>query len=87
MQTQTVQTQTINISETANQLLQELADLEKISTEAVLERALENYRRELFWKQTNEAFAALKADPEAWAEEIAERNLWEQTIADGVEQE
>ena len=87
MQTQTVQTQTITISEATHQLLQELADLEKTSAEVVIDRALENYRRELFWKQTNEAFAALKADPEAWADEIAERELWERTIADGVEQE
>ena len=87
MQTHTVQPQTVNISESANQLLQELAELEKISAEAVIERALENYRRELFWKQTNEAFAALKADPEAGAEELAEREWWEQTIADGVEKE
>lgn len=85
MQPQTAQT--ITISEAAQQLLQELADLEKTSAEVVLDRALENYRRELFWKQTNEAYGALKADPEAWAEELAERELWEQTIADGVEKE
>ena len=78
MQTQTAQT--ITISEAAHQLLRELADLEKTSTEEVLDRALENYRRELFWKQTNEAFAALKADPEAWAEELAERALWDNAL-------
>lgn len=46
-----------------------------------------SFWRELFWKATNEGFAALKADPEAWAEEVAERELWEQTIGDGVEAE
>ena len=40
---------------------------------------------ELFWQQTNEAYAALKADPTAWAEELVERLLWEQTLADGNE--
>ena len=87
MQTQTVQTQIIAISETTHQLLQELAELENTSAQVVLDRALENYQRELFWRRTNDAFAVLKADPEAWAEEISERELWEQTIADGVEQE
>lgn len=82
-----MQTQTMTINETTHQLLVRLADLEKTSAEAVLHRALETYQRELFWKQTNAAYAALKADPEAWADEIAERALWEQTLADGVEPE
>lgn len=29
--------------------------------------------------------AALKADPEAWAEELAERKLWEATLMDGLD--
>lgn len=82
-----MQTQTMTINENTHQLLLRLAELEKTSADVVLDRALETYQRELFWKQTNEAYAALKADPEAWAEENAERALWEQTLADGVEPE
>lgn len=82
-----MQTQTLTINETTHQLLLRLADLEKTSADVVLDRALEIYQRELFWKQTNEAYAALKADPAAWAEELAERALWEKTLADGVEAE
>ncbi len=82
-----MQTQTMTINETTHQLLLRLADLEKTSADVVLDRALEIYQRELFWKQTNEAYAALKADPAAWAEELAERALWEKTLADGVEAE
>ena len=82
-----MQTQTVTISESARQLLCRLADMEQTSAEAVLDRALDNYQRELFWQQLNAAYAALRADPEAWAEELAERELWEQTIADGIELE
>lgn len=75
-----MQTQTLTINETTHQLLLRLADLEKTSAEVVLDRAL-------FWKQTNEAYATLNANPDAWSEELAERDLWECTIADGVESE
>lgn len=78
-----MQTQTVIISESAHQLLQQLADLEKTSTEVVLDRALEVYRREIFLKQANAAFADLKSDEEAWREELEERDLWDNTIADG----
>lgn len=35
--------------------------------------------------ETNRAYAALRADPEAWKEERRERALWEGTLADGLE--
>lgn len=35
--------------------------------------------------ETNAAYAALKADPAAWHEELAERELWEATLADTAE--
>ena len=74
-----MQTQTVIISESAHQLLQHLADLEKTSTEVVLDRALEVYRREVFLRQANVAFADLKSDEEAWREELEERELWDNT--------
>jgi hypothetical protein len=80
-----MQTQTVIISESAHQLLQQLADLEKTSTEVVLDRALEVYRREVFLRQANVAFANLKSDEEAWREELEERELWDNTVADGAE--
>ena len=32
-------------------------------------------------------FAALRADPKAWAEELAEREAWDATNSDGLEDE
>jgi hypothetical protein len=81
-----MQTQTVIISESAHQLLQWLADLEKTSTEVVLDRALEVYRREVFLRQVNLAFADLKSDEEAWKEELEERELWDNTVADGAKE-
>ena len=47
----------------------------------------EHDRRERFLDAANAAFARLKADPKAWAEELAERKIWEGTLADGLEDE
>jgi len=52
---------------------------------AVLERAIERYRRQKFLEETNASFAALKANRKRWKEETAERALWDRTNADGLE--
>ena len=51
----------------------------------VLARALDLYQRHRFWQDVNEAYARLRADPKAWAEELAERALWDTALADGLE--
>jgi hypothetical protein len=33
----------------------------------------------------NHAYARLRANPEAWAEELKERKAWEGTLADGLQ--
>jgi hypothetical protein len=39
---------------------------------------------EEFWDAFEAAYAALRADPDAWAEELAERALWDTTLMDGL---
>jgi hypothetical protein len=53
--------------------------------ERILERAVESYRREQFYAEFDAAYARLQADPVAWEEELAERALWEVTLADGLD--
>ena len=54
--------------------------------QTVLDRAVEVYRRQSFLDALNEDFTALRAKPDEWEEEMEERKLWEQTLADGLEQ-
>jgi hypothetical protein len=35
----------------------------------------------------NAAYAALRNDPAAWPDELRERALWDETLADGLEDE
>jgi predicted transcriptional regulator len=79
-------TTTIRVSLRARDLLQELAQTSGSSMQAVLEQALEQYRRQQLLEATNAAYAALRAAPEAWANLEQERLAWEQTRADGLEE-
>jgi negative regulator of replication initiation len=77
--------QNVRISESAYQILRQLAELEQTTMQAALDRVLEEHRRKVFLKQANAAFAALKADAKAWKEEQVERELWDKTLVDGAE--
>jgi hypothetical protein len=54
--------------------------------QAVLEQALEQYRRNQILEATNAAFTALQADSNLWAELERERVEWDQTLEDGLEE-
>lgn len=75
---------TVRITEGTRTLLKELAARERISMQAVLERALEEYRRRSFLESVNAAYAALEVDPAARAEIEAEREIWDHTLEDGL---
>ena len=57
------------------------------SMAGVLDKAIEAYWRRQFLEEVNAAFAALRADPDAWREELAERAEWDATLMDGIEAE
>jgi hypothetical protein len=76
---------TVRISEASHQLLKELAEQTGQTTMDVLDKALDAYRRKLFFEQMNAGYAELRADPEAWAEHLAERNQWDATLMDGLD--
>jgi hypothetical protein len=78
-------TPTVSISETAHRILRELSEQTGLSPAEVLDRALDAYRRRVFFEQLNAGYAALRADPEAWAELEAERKLWDATLMDGLD--
>jgi hypothetical protein len=67
--------------------LKELAEKTGQTMMAVLDRALEAYRRKLFFEQMDAGYAALQADPQAWAAYLADRKQWDNTLADGLDTE
>jgi hypothetical protein len=66
-------------------MLEELARWSGETPAAALERAVKERYDRAFWEAVNTGYAALQADGAAWAEEQAERKLWESTLADGLD--
>ncbi len=75
---------TVRLAERTRDALRQLAAQTGQPMSVVLERAVEAYRRQCVFDQANAAHAALRSDPEAWAEELAERQEWEVTLGDDL---
>jgi len=78
-------TPTVRISEASHQILKEVAEQTGKTMTDVLDNAITTYRRKVFLEQMNTGYAELRADPQAWAEHLAERKLWDATLMDGLD--
>ena len=79
------QTSTVTIANTFYKILAELSASSGKSIQAVLEQAIEQYRRQQFLAAANQAYLALRDRPEAWQEELEEREAWDIILEDGLE--
>jgi predicted transcriptional regulator len=80
-----MQSSTVTISSTSHHILQELAARTGESMETILEKAIEQYRRQIFLLQANQAYIALRNNPQEWEAELEERKAWDITLGDGLE--
>jgi hypothetical protein len=55
------------------------------SMQSVVDQAVENLRRKKILEDANSAFLALKRNKQDWNEELEEREIWEKTLADGLD--
>ena len=75
----------MRLSEAVHSLLRQFAEREGKSMQAIVEEALDEYRRKKFWNATNAAFGALKRNQRAWKREERERALWGNALLDGLD--
>ncbi len=75
----------IPISETTLARLRELARWAGIPVAEALDQAIKDQYDRTFWEATNSGYAALRADPAAWAEIEEERRSLEGTLLDGLD--
>jgi hypothetical protein len=75
----------IPVSDTALSRLQEMASWAGVTVQEALEQAIKDQYDRNFWDAVNAGYAALRADPAAWAEVEAERKLWDHTLMDGLD--
>lgn len=78
---------TLQASEQTHCKLQSLSESLNLPMQTVLEQAVEEYRRAVFFDKLDQDFAALRADPLAWQEYQEEMKLWENTLMDGLDKD
>lgn len=52
-----------------------------------LDKITAEWERDQFFRSMNESYAALRSNPDAWAEEQEERRLWDSTQSDDLTNE
>ena len=73
---------TVRISPAARHALREIASRTGEPMQAILDQAIEAYRRQRLLDEANAAYTTLRNDPEAWRAELEERAPWDGTLAD-----
>jgi hypothetical protein len=76
----------VSVSENTHKTLVSIVESSGETMQSVMEQAIESYRRSIFLTHANAAFLALRQNETLWQDELAERGLWDQTIADGVKE-
>jgi predicted CopG family antitoxin len=75
----------VSVASETYEKLAYLAEKDGASISEVLARAIDNLYRKRFLEDMNADYARLRADAEAWKEELEERALWDNTLNDGLE--
>lgn len=75
---------TIRIRRPIHDTLKALSDDCGESMQVVLEKAIENYRRQQFLEAVNASYATLRENEAEWLDFQAEITEWDATLADGL---
>lgn len=67
----------VRIDDSTREWLTEEAERRGTSVGAVISEAVQKMREAAFWESAQQAALALRSDPEAWAAEKHERQMWE----------
>lgn len=79
-------TTTIHVSKKSHALLNKMAREQKKSLQLIVDQALELYRRQQILEDANNAYAAMRANKEAWQDFRQELSEWDYTLNDGLEE-
>jgi hypothetical protein len=77
--------ETVRIKPETHVKLKQLAEASGQSMPDVLDEAVETLRRQRLLEETNQAYAALRADSKAWQRELSERAVWDASLADDLQ--
>ena len=77
-------TTTIRVSREIYNEVKSLAQQENKNIQDVIAHAIKEYKKKKFFESLNSAYMRLKTTPNAWAEELQEREEWDGVIGDGL---
>ena len=77
----------VRVSGSTQAVLKELSAKTGYSMQELVDQAVESLRRETILRESNEAYARLKANPTSWKKFKKELETWDQTLGDGLERE
>lgn len=75
----------VRVSDQTHGTLRELSEETGEPMQDLIAEAVEAMRRRRILELTNAAYAALRADPDRWQDELDERSEWDVTLSDGLE--
>ncbi|WP_193353823.1 ribbon-helix-helix protein, CopG family [Caldicellulosiruptor sp. F32] len=78
-------TTTVRVDVETYKSLKKLSEQLNQPMQKIIQEALAEYKRKILLSATAEAFAVLKENSKLWQEEVEERQLWENTLQDGIE--
>ena len=76
---------TLRVTEDTRDRIAAIAGETGEQMQTVVERAIDAYEREIFWRRFREGYERLADDPEAWAEIQAERDFESASLRDGLD--
>ena len=82
-----MQSSTVRIDEESDEILRELVGHEKVPRTKIIHEALIDYRRKYFLKKCADAYCMFVSDSKASKKELEERELWDSTTSDGIEED
>ncbi len=75
----------LRVSDEIYKKLNQLTNSIGSSKQAVLEIALDDLAKKNLLEQANRAYDKLRQQPKEWKKELEERQQWDSTLADGLE--
>jgi len=78
-------TQVVRVPTETHSRLKAMASARGETIGEVLVKAVESFRRQMLLNDANEAFGKLRQNEKLWKDEHHEREEWEATLADGLD--
>lgn len=79
-------TTTIRVSRELYDVIKFLAKRDNENIQDVIKHAISEYKKRKFFEEMNAAFKKLRENKQDWDNECKEREVWDITIADGLEE-